>query len=315
MLSLTEEQVRALLPVDQAIELVEAGLRHWAAGRAQNHPRRRLQLGASATLHYMTAVDLETGYLGAKLYTTHPQTGAHFYVLLFSSDGRPLASMEANALGQIRTGAATGVATRHLARAGPQAVGLIGSGFQARTQLEAVARVRPVLEARVYSRSEEHRRQFAAEMQAALGFPVRAVGSAEEAVRGTGIVITATNARDPVLLGEWLEPGMHINAAGSNHARRRELDTAAVGRADLIVADSVEQSRMESGDLIAAFEAGAGRWDQVRELRNLVQRERDDQITLFKSNGLALEDIAVAGWLYEQATRTQKSAVPRPATR
>jgi len=97
---------------------------------------------------------------------------------------------------------------------------------------------------------------------------------------------------------------MHVNAAGSNHPRRRELDTAAVGRAGLIVADSVEQSRMESGDLIAAFEAGAGGWDQVQELRDLVRRERDDQITLFKSNGLALEDIAVAGYVYEQATRT-----------
>jgi ornithine cyclodeaminase/alanine dehydrogenase-like protein (mu-crystallin family) len=141
-------------------------------------------------------------------------------------------------------------------------------------------------------------------MQAKLGIGVRAVASAAEAVRGAGIIITATNARDPVLLGEWLEPGMHVNAAGSNHPRRRELDTAAVGRADLIVADSVEQSRMESGDLIAAFEAAAGRWDEVRELRELVSRERDDQITLFKSNGLALEDIAVAGYLYEQATRT-----------
>lgn len=304
MLSLTEAQVRELLPMDQAIELVEAGLRHWAAGRAENHPRRRLHLGSSAMLHYMTAVDLATGYLGAKLYTTHPQTGAHFYVLLFSADGTPLASIEANALGQIRTGAATGVATRYLARAGAAVVGLIGSGFQAQTQLEAVALVRPVREVRVYSRSDENRRRFAGEMQAKLGVAVRAVASAAESVRGAGIVITATNARDPVLLGEWLEPGMHVNAAGSNHPRRRELDAAAVGRADLIVADSVEQSRMESGDLIAAFEAGAGRWDQVRELRDLVRRERDDQITLFKSNGLALEDIAVAGYVYEQATRT-----------
>jgi ornithine cyclodeaminase/alanine dehydrogenase-like protein (mu-crystallin family) len=290
--------------MEKAIELVEAGLRHWAAGRAENHPRRRLQLGPSAMLHYMAAVDLETGYLGVKLYTTHPQTGAHFYVLLFSADGAPLASIEANALGQIRTGAASGVATRYLARTDAAVVGLIGSGFQAQTQLEAVALVRPVREVRVYSRSEENRRRFAGEMQSKLGVAVRPVDTPREAVRGAGIVITATNSRDPVLLGEWLEPGMHVNAAGSNHARRRELDAAAVGRADLIVADSVEQSRMESGDLIAAFEAGAGGWQQVRELRDLVRRERDDQITLFKSNGLALEDVAVAGYLYEQATRT-----------
>jgi len=206
MLSLTEAQVRELLPMDRAIELVEAGLRHWAAGRAENHPRRRLQLGSSAMLHYMTAVDLETGYLGAKLYTTHPQTGAHFYVLLFSTDGTPLASIEANALGQIRTGAASGVATRYLARAGAQVVGLIGSGFQAQTQLEAVARVRPVREARVYSRSEENRRRFAGEMQAKLGVAVRAVASAAEAVRGAGIVITATNARTRCYVGSGWNP-------------------------------------------------------------------------------------------------------------
>src|SRR5881296_2274971 len=116
VLLLSEAQVRPLLPMEKAIELVESGFLHLAAARARNHPRRRLQLDSSATLHYMTAVDLAAGYLGAKVYTTHPQTGANFYVLLFSADGRPLASIEANVLGQIRTGAATGVATRRLAR-------------------------------------------------------------------------------------------------------------------------------------------------------------------------------------------------------
>ena len=307
MLSLSEAQVRELLPMDRAIELVEAGLRHWAAGRAQNHPRRRLQHESSAILHYMTVVDLETGYLGAKLYTTHPRTGAHFFVLLFSWDGRPLASIEANALGQIRTGAATGVATRLMSRPGSRVAGVIGSGFQARTQLEAVARVRTIGEARVYSRDEQKRGRFAAEMQAALGLSVIAADSARRAVDGADIVITATNARDPVLLGEWLNPGTHVNAVGSNHARRRELDAEAVRRSGRIVADSIDQAQMESGDLIAAFEAGAGKWSDVLELADVVAgrvagRTSDDQVTLFKSNGLALEDIAVAGWLYEQAT-------------
>ncbi|MBI3695621.1 MAG: ornithine cyclodeaminase family protein [Acidobacteria bacterium] len=248
----------------KAIELVERGLLHLAAGEALNHPRRRAQLKSSATLHYMAAVDVASGYLGAKIYSTHPQTGAHFVVLLYASDGKPLASIEANALGQIRTGAASGVATRRMARADARIVGLIGSGFQAETQLEAVA-------------------------------------------RGCDIAITATTARDPVLLGEWLGPGAHINAVGSNHARRQELDAAAVAKAGLVVADSVEQARMESGDLIAAFERDAGSWDRVVELADVVAgkhhgRRSDDEITLFKSNGLALEDIAVAGYLYEQAT-------------
>ena len=292
--------------MEKAIELVESACTHLAAGQAQNHPRRRLQLASSATLHYMAAVDLTTGYLGAKIYSTHPQTGAHFLVLLYASDGGPLAMIEANALGQIRTGAASGVATRLLARPAAGIVGLIGSGFQAETQLEAVARVRRLREARVYSRSPQRQEDFASRMQALLKFPVTPVETAEQAIRGCDVAITATSARDPVLLGEWLQPGMHINAIGSNHAKRRELDAAAVGRASLVVADSVEQARMESGDLIAAFEQGAGSWDRVVELADLFAgkcpgRTSENDITLFKSNGLAVEDLAVAGYVYERA--------------
>jgi alanine dehydrogenase len=310
MLHLTESDVRRLLPMTKALELVEAGFRHLAAGQAANHPRRRLQHNSSATLHYMTAVDLATGYIGAKLYTTHPRTGAHFIVLLWAADGTPLASIEANALGQIRTGAATGVATRFLSRPDARVAGLIGTGFQARTQLEAVACVKNLSEARVFSRLEERRCKFAAEMSELLALPVLPVASAEEAVQDSDIVITATNSREPVLRGEWLSLGAHVNAVGSNQARRRELDSDAVGRAALIVTDSLEQARMESGDLIAAVEAGAAAWDQVVELAEVVAgnhpgRCQAKDITLFKSNGLALEDIAVAGYLYEQVQAGQ----------
>jgi alanine dehydrogenase len=307
VIHITEAQVRELLPMARAIELVDRGLEHLAAGQAANHPRRRLQLGSSATLHYMMAVDNATGYLGGKIYTTHPQTGAHFLVLLYAADGQPLASIEANALGQIRTGAASGVATRRMARADAGIVGLIGSGYQAETQLEAVAQVRTIREFRVFSRTPEKRAAFATRMQTRLRVPVRAVESPEDAVRGCDIAITATNARDPVLLGRWLGPGMHINAVGSNQAKRRELDAEAVRRASLVVVDSVEQARNESGDLIAAFEEGAGSWDRVCELVDLYSgkcrpRQLAEDITLFKSNGLAIKDIAVAGYLYQQIT-------------
>lgn len=331
MLHITESQVRELLPMEKAIELVESAFLHLAGSQAQNHPRRRVQLGSSATLHYMAAVDLATGYLGAKIYPTHPATGAHFTVLLYAADGRPLASIEANALGQIRTGAASGVATKLLARSSARIVGLIGSGFQAETQLEAVARVRGIHEARVFSRSRERREDFAARMTARLGFHVVPVETAGDAIRECDIAITATTARDPALLGEWLRPGTHINAVGSNHARRRELDAAAVGRAALIAADSIEQSKMESGDLIAAFDQGAGGWERVIELADLLSgkvpgRASEDAITLFKSNGLALEDIAVAGYVFERAvvrgegsgsgaTPTSEPAARSPATR
>src|SRR5262249_43517067 len=147
---------------------------------------------------------------------------------------------------------------------------LIGSGFQAETQIEALALVRPIREVRVFSRSAENRSRFASEMGRRLGIAVSATETAEQAIRGCDIAVTATSARDPVLLRAWLGPGCPVNAVGSNHARRRELDAAAVGRASLIVADSVEQAKMESGDLIAAFEQGAGGWDQVLELADVL---------------------------------------------
>jgi len=261
VLFLTEARVRELLPMAKAIELVESGFRHQAAGQARNQPRRRLQLGSSATLHSMEAVDLTVGFLGAKVYSTHPQTGAHFLVLLYASDGRPLAVIQANALGQIRTGAATGVATRLLARQ-QAVVGLIGAGFQARTQLEAVALVRRLREVRVYSRTEAGRSRFAAEMSPVAGVEITPVDSPEKAIRGCDIAITATTAREPVLLGEWLDEGVHINAVGSNHSRRRELDAARRWR--------------------------ARRWWLWT---------RSSEVTVFKSNGLALEDPAVAGYV------------------
>ncbi|MBI3666205.1 MAG: ornithine cyclodeaminase family protein, partial [Acidobacteria bacterium] len=202
--------------------------------------------------------------------------------------------------------AASGVATRRLANPEARIVGLMGTGFQAETQLEAVAKVRRLSEVRVYSRSEANRRQFAERMSESLGLPINPVPSPEEGIRGCHIAITATAARQPVLLGDWLSPGMHINAIGSNQARNRELDAMAVGRASLIVADSIEQAKMESGDLIAAFEQGQGNWDQVVELADVISsrhpgRRTPEEITLFKSNGVALEDIAVAGYIYEQA--------------
>ena len=297
--------------MERALDLVERAFLHLASGQAENHPRRRLQLGASATLHYMAAVDRAAGYLGAKLYTTHPQTGVHFTVLLYAADGLPLASLEANALGQIRTGAASGVATRLLARPDAGVLALIGGGYQGETQLEAIARVRGLREVRVFSRSPENRRSFAERMGRSLALSIHAVDSAEEAVRGCDIAVTATSSRDPVLLGEWLSPGMHINAIGGNHVRRRELDTAAVERASLIVADSIEQSRIESGELIAAFDQTPEKWDRVVELADVCSRKSPGRrspadITLFKSNGLALEDIAVAGFIYEQLTGQPK---------
>src|SRR5712692_10471024 len=181
MLFLTESDVRELLPMAKAVELMEGAFRRMAAGESLNHPRRRLILPSGSALHYMAGAD--GAYFGTKIYATHPSHGAHFLFLLYAAaDARPLAILEANHLGQIRTGAASGYATDLLAKPDADTVGIIGSGFQARTQVEAIRAVRPIKTVRVWSRSEEKRRRFAEECSAI------SVDSAEEAVRGAQIV-------------------------------------------------------------------------------------------------------------------------------
>jgi ornithine cyclodeaminase/alanine dehydrogenase-like protein (mu-crystallin family) len=308
MSHITEEQVREALSMAKAVELVEESLRRLDAGGAVNHPRRRVVLENSATLHYMAAGDNRDGLLGAKLYVTNPAVGARFLVVLFDAERASLlATIDANALGQIRTGAASGVATRHLARADAATLGLIGSGFQAETQLEAVATVRPLRWVRVYSRSEDKRVAFAERMSRRLGLAVEAVESARRAVEESDIVVTITKARQPVLEGAWLPTGCHVNAAGSNHARRREIDAAAVERSSVIAVDSLEQAKMEAGDLIGAVEEGRLDWQRVTELSGIVGgrvggRRSPDEITLFESQGLAAEDLAVADFVYREVT-------------
>jgi ornithine cyclodeaminase/alanine dehydrogenase-like protein (mu-crystallin family) len=308
MTHITEEQVREALPMAKAVELVEESFRRLNSGVAVNHPRRRVALENTALLHYMAAGDNRDGLLAAKLYVTRPGVGARFLVVLFdAAHASLLATIDANALGQIRTGAASGVATRHLARPGASVLGVIGSGFQAETQLEAVAAVRALRGVRVYSRSAEKRTAFAERMGRRLGLAVEAVESARQAVEGSDILVTITNARQAVLEGAWLANGCHVNAAGSNHARRREIDAAAVERCAVVAVDSLEQARMEAGDLIGAVEEGRLDWQRVVELSEIVSgrakgRQGPDDVTLFESQGLAAEDLAAAKYVYDAVT-------------
>jgi ornithine cyclodeaminase/alanine dehydrogenase-like protein (mu-crystallin family) len=296
MFYFTEDEVKELLPMDAAIGAVENAFRRLAEKTAINHPRRRLILPTGSVLHYMAAGGTE--YFGAKVYSTHPKHGAHFLFLLYrSDDAKPLAIFEANRLGQIRTGAASALATRYMAREDARTLGVIGSGFQARSQLEAMRAVRQLESVRVWSRTPEKRDRFARECGA------EAAGTAEEAVRGADIVVTATYSREPVLEAEWISPGTHINAMGSNQATRRELPAQLIAHASRIAIDSVEQGRMESGDLLMAVETD---WDSIIELQEIVAgnqqgRASPDEITIFKSNGLAIEDVAAAAYIFEQA--------------
>lgn len=305
-LLLTEADVKAILTMPLALELVEASFRRLADGTAACHTRRRLRMAGKGLMNYMAASDSASGYMGLKIYTVSPH-GVRFLVPLFNArSGEMCALIEADFLGQMRTGAASGVATRAMARADAFRVGIIGTGLQARTQLQAVALARKLAWIRVFGRDGARREEFAREMTARLGVPAAAVSSAEQAVRGSDIVITATTAGKPVVEGHWLEPGMHLNAIGSNFAEKQELDAEAVGRCDVVAADSVEQSKMEAGDLIQAFGTDGSRWASVRELADIVAdrvpgRTNQNQITLFKSNGIAIEDVVVGGRVYEIA--------------
>lgn len=307
-LYLSEADVLACLPMAKAVELVDGAFRQLAAGTAVNQPRRRVIQPTGSVLHYMAAGT--PGYFGIKAYSTNPKFGAHFEVLLYrSEDGMPLATLEANYLGQIRTGAASGVATKYLARQAASVAGIVGSGFQAETQLAAIAEVRQLREVRVWSRKPERRAEFSRRCAEKFGLNVRAVETARECVEGADIVVTATNSREPVLESAWISPGTHINAAGSNWADRRELPTDLVyDRAGVVAVDSVEVGHLESGDLLIPLRESGDRAFAAVELADIIASKRagrvsEDQITIFKSNGLAVEDIAVAGYVYEEATR------------
>ena len=307
MIRVTEQQVREAVTMPEAMDVVERMLLRLAAGRAVNHPRRRVAMESRTLLHYMAGGDNDNGLVGIKVYASNPAVGApNFEVLLFDSNtAQLLAAIEANILGQIRTGAASGVATRHLARKDASRVAIFGSGFQAETQLEAVSCARQLDRVRVFSRKPARREAFAQRMGERLGLPIAASESPEEALEGADIVITVTNSRSPVFRGRLLRPGTHINAAGSNHVMRREIDGDAVRMASLIAVDSMEQAHMEAGDLTQAAEDGVFDWAEACELPDVLAGNRPgrtsaEQITLFESQGLAVEDIAMADFLYRK---------------
>lgn len=289
MLFLTESEVRGLLPMPEAIRLMRLAFEALGKGAAQNQPRRRLILPTGSVLHSMAGAYGD--YFGTKIYSTNPKHGAYFLFALYdAATAQPLALMEANYLGQIRTGAASGYATDLLANTEASILGIVGSGFQAHAQWEAIRAVRPIREVRVWSRDPAKRKKFAADHGAIEA------GSVEAAVRGAHIVATATNAKDPVVEDSWIESGVHINAMGSNVATRRELPAELVQRAGLIAVDSLEQARLEAGDLILA-----NSWHNTVELQTLSRQYDPRRITVFKSIGLGLEDVAVGGYVYEQA--------------
>jgi ornithine cyclodeaminase/alanine dehydrogenase-like protein (mu-crystallin family) len=301
---LTEDDVARLLDMPAAIAAVTDAFQHWADDRAENQPRRRVS-GAGVMLHTMSAADAELGLAGCKVYTT-TRNGASFQFHLFSSSGELLAVMSADRLGQIRTGAASGVATNFMARPDAAVVGCFGTGWQARTQLESVCAVRTIRRIEVYGRDADRRRQFAADLSSICGVEIVPVDTPEQAVQDKDIVITATSSKAPLFDGRLLADGTHLCVIGSNFLSKAEVDVATIRRAGRIVCDSIDACQLEAGDLVPALQDGSFTWSKAMELKNVVAgtapgRTSPTEITLFKSVGLALEDLAVAAVVYREA--------------
>jgi ornithine cyclodeaminase/alanine dehydrogenase len=291
--------------MDDALQAVEEGLRRLALDEAVNGPRARAQTD-HVMLHTLSAAAKSFGVVGLKAYTTS-RKGAHFLVTLFDGKtGAPLALIQADYLGQMRTGAASGVATQYMARHDASEVGLFGTGKQARTQVLAVCKVRKIRRVQVYSPNEEHRRQFAREMAPLCGCEISPVPRPELAAQDKDIVITATTSREPVLNGHWLAEGTHLNVVGSNFLAKAEVDAVAVRRCQSIVVDSKDQARLEAGDFVQAQEDGSISWSDIHELGQVIVgrytgRAHPEDVTLFKSLGIAVEDVAVAARVHARA--------------
>jgi alanine dehydrogenase len=304
-LMLSEQDVRAAFPMEEALSAVEATFRQQGLGELENVPRRRLRT-KDAVFNVMFAANHGENLLGAKLYTVAGNRARFLVVLFDGSTGALKALIEADSLGQIRTGAASGLATRHMARPDARRLTLFGAGWQARSQLLAVAAVRELEAVRVVGRDPERVRAFCEAMSPQVGCPVEPATSPEEAVAWADIITTATTAKEPVLHGAWLRPGQHVNAIGSNFPTRRELDDEAVRRMSRIAVDQLATAQVESGDLLPLVERGELKWTDVIELGQIVVgkvpgRTSAEEITLFKSHGIAAEDVSAAARVYSLA--------------
>jgi len=308
VLYLTEDEVRELITMPEVMEQVDKCFRAQGGGRAPNQPRRRIFV-PKGTLHAMSGALPDEGFLGLKAYTTFPGIGSRFVMLLWDAETAELvAFMEANIQGQLRTGAASGVAAKYMAREDAAEAGLIGAGWQARAQLEALCCARPLKRVKVHSRTAERREAFVAEMGPRVGAELVPVATSAEAVRGSQIVCTITNATEPVFDGSLIEPGTTVIAAGSNRPANREVDDetfrrAAAGR---IATDDLEGARFESGDLIGAVANKAIGWGQVVEIGHIAAgrmpgRGGPEEVNLFLSQGVAIEDVAIGAEIYRRA--------------
>ena len=302
-LYLTEGDIAETLTVRDALTLVEDAARALAESRAQNRPRQRAYTSSSVIQVLAASYGNRMGH---KTYTVAPKgRGAKFWYTLFNENGEMLAIMEADTLGQIRTGAASGVATRFLAREDSKTLAVIGTGWQARTQLEACYHVRPISRILVYGRDPERRAAFCETMSEHVDAKIDPVDNPRDAVEQADVICTMTSSSKPVFEGAWLRQGTHVNAAGSNRANAQEIDVDTVTRSNLVAVEDVAQAKVESGDLQAANETGRWSWEQATRLSDIIAghalgRTADDQVTLFESLGIGLWDLAAASFVFDK---------------
>jgi ornithine cyclodeaminase/alanine dehydrogenase-like protein (mu-crystallin family) len=306
-LFIDERCIAGLLTMDDALGAVEEVFREQGRGGVVNVPRVRAPL-KGGILRITAGVLSYRGLYGVKVSSTavFGRNAGRMFCLYREETGELCAVVQVFGMGALRTGAASGVATRFMANEGARVLGVLGSGRQARTQVEAVCRVRRIEEIRVYSPTPANREKFCAAVAAAHGARALPVDTCEAAVRGADVIVSATTAEEPVVRGAWLAPGAHINAIGANYEHRRELDTAAVRAAAFIAADDPEQARYEATDLVEPVKEGALTWDRVHPLADVVAGNRKPRtsardITLYKSLGVAIEDVALAARAYEKA--------------
>src|SRR5262245_25101707 len=289
-LYLTEADVARLVTVEDAIGCVEEAFAAWPDAATTNLPRQRAAL-AGGNFNLMGAACAPKGIFGLKAYFAG-KGGARYHVLLYAADGSGLRAMiEADLLGALRTGAASGLATKLMARPDAATLAVIGTGKQARTQVAAICAVRPIRRITAYSRSRERRRAFAFTVASGLGIECEPTDTAEDCVREADVVVTITKSAEPVCRATWLKPGAHVNAAGANSVDRREVDAETVTRAARLVTDDRAQARVEAGEFHDLVAAGRLHWRDVHELGDVVAgrvagRTAPDDLTLFKSLGI-----------------------------
>ena len=296
---LSEDDVAALVTPGEAVPVIEDCFRRMAAGQVELMPRRRFPV-EGGIFAVMAAADRGLGVAGLKSYVV-VEGRIEFVVCLFDlAEGALTAMIAADRLGQVRTGAASGVAAKHLARRGASSLGLIGAGWQAESQLAAIRAAVPSIERVVVSsRTAERAAAFAEEHGAEAAESPADAGACD-------VVVTATTSKDPVLRGDWLHEGALVCAIGANDPGARELDAEVIARASLVCCDSLEDARLESGDLIEPVDAGQLDWLEVQELHQIVSgelpgRQSDSDIVVFKSNGIAPWDLAIGDEVVRRA--------------